>query len=58
MMASGQKKEYRDSMQASGITEPGLSKGVPMKATPVSPIKHLLGGKPYPHPFIKGREKV
>lgn len=57
-MASGQKKEYRNATQAAGISLPGMPKGVPMKATPVSKPNIGLGAKTIAHPFTKGKPTI
>lgn len=57
-MASGQKKEYRNATQAAGISLPGMPKGVPMKATPVTKPNIGLGAKTIAHPFTKGKPTI
>lgn len=57
-MAGANRKQFRNEMQAKGISEPGLKKGVPMKATPVSKPDIGLGAKTFPHPFLKNKPNV
>ncbi len=52
------RKLYRNAIQKQGISEPNIPAGIPVKATPITPTEHCLGGTPTPHPYLKRTTKI
>lgn len=51
-------KQLRGDAKAPGKIKDQQKQAVPMTATPVSKLPMRLNGKPVPHPFKAGRDKV